>query len=199
VRAEDYRRDAFAKRAKTQGYRSRAAYKLHELCARDRLIVSGARVIDLGASPGGWSQVARQLAGSSGKVIATDIVPMEPIAGVEFVRGDFREIEVRNAIIDRLEGSRADLVMSDMAPNISGVRDIDQARSNELVEIAIEFAISVLKPGGDLLVKAFQGTDLETLRKDLQRHFRTVTQRKPAASRAQSNELYWVARIATSR
>src|SRR5512145_2196971 len=149
--------DAFVRRAKREGYRSRAAYKLQELARNDRLIRPGMLVVDLGAAPGGWAQVAAELAGPKGRVLAVDILEMAPIPGVEFIQGDFREEQTRQRLEVALQGAKVDLVVSDMAPNISGVAMVDQARAGQLAELALEFALKWLKPGGNLLVKAFQG------------------------------------------
>jgi 23S rRNA (uridine2552-2'-O)-methyltransferase len=191
---DEHHGDRYVREAREQGYRSRAAFKLKELIERDRLLKPGMAVVDLGAAPGGWSQVAAGLVGPSGTVVATDILAMEPVRGVQFVHGDFTEPAVQSRIVDALGGRRADLVISDMAPNITGVRVTDQARSLELVETAIEFAMQVLQPGGALLVKVFQGADVTPVRDALRRAFTSVSHRKPAASRARSSEFYLLAR-----
>jgi 23S rRNA (uridine2552-2'-O)-methyltransferase len=190
---DEHRRDPYVKRARQTGYRSRAAYKLLELNQRDRLVRAGMVVVDLGASPGGWSQVAKELVGPTGRVIATDILAMEPLVGVEFLQGDIRDPEMCARIVQSA-GGLIDLVISDMAPNLSGVKGVDQARSAELAEIACDFARSNLKPGGDLLVKIFHGADLAPLVTQLRGAFRSVVHRKPAASRARSSEVYVLAR-----
>lgn len=186
--------DRFVQRAQTEGYRSRAAYKLKELAQRDRLIRPGMRVVDLGAAPGGWSQVASELVGTQGLVIAVDILEMKPIAGVVFVRGDFREESTLQAVEAALDGGRVDLVLSDMAPNLSGVAVVDQARTMQLTELALTFALKWLKPRGNLLVKSFQGAAFGGMREQVRRHFREVAVRKPPASRSSSSEIYLLGR-----
>ena len=185
--------DNYVKLARQNGYRSRAAYKLLEIQDKDKLIKSGMTVVDLGAAPGGWSEVAAKLVGSSGRLVALDILPMEPIAGVEFIQGDFTDEAVLTALLEKVPGHSVDLVISDMAPNISGMKAIDQPRVSYLVELAVDFAKQVLKPDGALLIKTFQGSDFEALLKDLRQHFATVKSRKPGASRARSNELFLLA------
>jgi 23S rRNA (uridine2552-2'-O)-methyltransferase len=185
--------DAYVKKSREQGYRSRASFKLLEIQEKDRLIRPGMRVIDLGAAPGGWSQVAAELIGSQGKLIASDLLPMEDLDGVEFIQGDFTETSVCTRILAALGGEKADLVISDMAPNLSGMKDIDQPRMLELAELALELARTVLKPGGSLLVKVFQGAGLDVFQRELREAFRTVKVRKPGASRARSAELYLLA------
>jgi 23S rRNA (uridine2552-2'-O)-methyltransferase len=186
--------DAYVKKAQQAGYRSRAAFKLMELNERDRFLRPGMRVVDLGAAPGGWSQVAVQIVGPKGKVYALDILPMSSLAGVEFLQGDFTESEVLEKLLAMLHGERIGLVISDMAPNISGMDSIDQPRSMYLVELALDFAKQVLAPGGDLVVKVFQGAGFDELRAELRKHFRQVLIRKPKASRPSSREVYIVAR-----
>jgi len=183
-------RDEYVKRARKEGKRSRAVYKLAELDARDRLFRPGMTVIDLGAAPGGWSQYARERVGSSGRVIALDILPMEPLAGVEVWQGDFTEPAVLDSLVGRLGGQPVDLVIADMAPNISGVASADQARAMGLAELAFEFAGKTLRPGGDFLVKVFQGSGFAELVKAMRGRFDKVQTRKPKASRAESRELY---------
>jgi 23S rRNA (uridine2552-2'-O)-methyltransferase len=186
--------DRFVRQAQQEGYRSRAAYKLRELAQQDKLIRPGMTVVDLGASPGGWSQVAAELAGPKGRVLAVDILDMQPLAGVQFIQGDFREEAAVRALEASLGQARIDLVLSDMAPNISGIGAVDQARSAQLAELALEFALKWLKPEGNLLVKAFQGEAYNELRQQLRRHFRQVLTRKPQASRSRSAEIYLLAR-----
>lgn len=186
--------DPYVKRAQQEGYRSRAVYKLEEIDRRDRLFRPGMTVVDLGAAPGGWSQYARRSIGDKGRVVALDILPMDPIPGVEFLQGDFREQEVLDRLLDTLGGAPADLVISDMAPNISGVNSVDQARAMYLVELAVDLAKQILKPGGDLLLKIFQGEGFEPVLADLRRSFRSVAIRKPKASRPRSREVYALAR-----
>jgi len=186
--------DPFVRQARREGYRSRAAFKLKELCERDRLILPGMTVVDLGAAPGGWAQVAAELAGPKGRVIAVDILEMAPVPGVEFVQGDFREEGTLQRVEEAMRGQRADLVISDMAPNISGIGMVDQARAMHLAELALEFALKWLKPGGNLLVKAFQGDGYGELRDALRHRFGQLLTRKPSASRGRSNEIYLLAK-----
>ncbi len=185
--------DEFVKRAQAEGLRSRAAFKLDELLERDRLLKPGMVVVDLGAAPGGWSQRVRQRLGDSGRVIALDVLPMQGIGGVEFIQGDFREDAVLESLAARLDGAPVDLVLSDMAPNISGIEVADQARAMHLAELAAEFAQQHLKPGGSLLVKLFQGRGFDDYVRDLRSGFARVTLRKPRASRARSREVYALA------
>jgi 23S rRNA (uridine2552-2'-O)-methyltransferase len=186
--------DPYVRRAKQEGYRSRAAYKLVEVLEKDKLVRPGMTVVDLGAAPGGWSQVLAPLVGSAGRVIALDVLEMEPIEGVAFIRGDFSETATLERLEKALAGRRIDLVISDMAPNISGVGLVDQARSIGLAELALEFARDRLKPGGSFLVKMFQGSGVDEFRKQLTEAFTTVVVRKPKASRERSSELYLLAR-----
>jgi len=182
--------DHFVQQAKRDGLRSRAAYKLDELCDRDKLIAPGMTVVDLGSAPGGWSQIAVQRVGAKGRVIAVDVLEMTPLPGVTFIRGDFREPETVAALERELGGSPVDLVVSDMSPNISGIGVSDQARAAHLAELALEFAVQWLKPGGNLLVKAFQGSGYGELRTALKGHFRELLTRKPEASRGRSSEIF---------
>jgi 23S rRNA (uridine2552-2'-O)-methyltransferase len=186
--------DRYVQQAKREGYRSRAAYKLKELAAQDRLIRPGMTIVDLGAAPGGWSQAAAELVGPQGRVLAVDILPMPPVQGVVYVQGDFREESTLRRLEAALAGQKADLVLSDMAPNISGIPNVDQARALLLGEMALEFACNWLKPGGNLLVKTFQGEGFEQFRAQLKRHFRQVVTRKPGASRSRSNEIFLLAK-----
>jgi 23S rRNA (uridine2552-2'-O)-methyltransferase len=186
--------DEYVKKAQREGYRSRAVYKLEEIQQKDRLIKPGMTVVDLGAAPGSWSQYASALVGRKGKVVATDILPMEPIAGVSFVQGDFREDAVMEQLLQVLEGRSVDLVMSDMAPNISGVGAVDQPKAMYLAELAVEFAQRVVRPGGELLVKIFQGEGFDALLKELRSQYDKVVIRKPRSSRARSREVYALAR-----
>jgi len=190
---KEHERDRFVQRAREEGYRSRAAYKLAELQSRKRLIRPGMVVVDLGAAPGAWSQLAARHVGHRGRVIASDILPMEPIAGVEFLQGDFREEAVLQMLLERLGEAGADLVMSDMAPNISGTDAIDQPRAMYLAELAAELTREVLKPGGGFLVKVFQGEGFDALIRDLRQQFSSVAIHKPEASRARSREMYALA------
>ena len=188
--------DPYVKQARAEGYRARAAYKLKELDARDRLFVKGQRVVDLGAAPGSWSQVAVERTGgaeSGAKVIALDILPMEPLSDVHFIQGDFREDEPL-AELEALVGEKVDLVLSDMAPNISGIAPSDQARSMYLAELALDFAVQWLKPGGGLVIKLFQGEGFDAFVAQARKHFASVKLRKPEASRSESREVYLVAR-----
>jgi 23S rRNA (uridine2552-2'-O)-methyltransferase len=182
--------DPYVKRAKQEGYRSRASYKLMEIDGRDHLFKAGMTVVDLGAAPGGWSQLAAQKLGGRGKVIALDLLEMQGLLGVAFIQGDFREDSVLAELLGVLEGKPVDLVISDMAPNISGVGLADQARSMHLAELALEFAAQNLKPGGQFLVKVFQGAGFEAFLKEMRRHFAQVVTRKPQASRGRSSEVY---------
>ena len=186
--------DVYVRRAKQDGYRSRAAYKLMEILDKDKLVRPGMTVVDLGAAPGGWSQVLAPLVGVKGQVIALDILEMEPLRGVVVIRGDFSD-ESTLKLLDVQMGDRSiDLVVSDMSPNISGVGLVDRARSIHLAELAFEFARDRLKPGGDLLVKVFQGAGLDEFRKELSIAFGSVAVRKPKASRDRSSEFYLLAR-----
>lgn len=186
-------RDEYVKRAQAEGYRSRAAYKLLELQQRDRLIRPGQVVVDLGAAPGGWSQVARQLVGERGWVFALDILPMDPLPGVEFIQEDFRENASVEQMRSLLQGRAVDLVISDMAPNVSGMSAVDQPRAMYLCELALEYAREVLAPGGGFVVKVFQGEGFDQYLKVVRGEFTRVATRKPAASRQQSREVYLVA------
>jgi len=186
--------DEYVKRAQRDGYRSRAVYKLDEIQQRDRLIKPGMTVVDLGAAPGGWSQYALPLIGRKGKIMAMDILPMEPLPGVDFLQGDFREDTVLESLMKMLDGREIDLVMSDIAPNISGVEAVDLPRSMYLVELAVDFADQVLKPGGDFLTKVFQGEGFDELVRDLRQRYTKVLIRKPKASRPRSREVYALAR-----
>ncbi len=186
--------DEYVKRAQRDGYRSRAVYKLDEIQQRDRVIKPGMAIVDLGAAPGGWSQYALPLVGRKGKILAMDLLPMEPLPGVDFLQGDFREDAVLESLMKMLNGREIDLVMSDIAPNISGVEAVDLPRSMYLAELAVDFASQVLRPGGDLLVKVFQGEGFDALVRDLRRRFGKVLIRKPKASRPRSREVYALAR-----
>ncbi len=186
--------DEYVQRAQQEGYRSRAVYKLLEIQKRDQLIRPGMTVVDLGAAPGGWSEVARNLVGKKGRVIATDILPMDPIEGVDFVQGDFREEAVFEKLMKIIGNQPVDLVLSDMAPNMSGMDAVDQPRSMYLVELALEMARQILKPGGDMLVKVFQGEGSEAYFKELRSEFERLMIRKPKASRPRSSEVYALAR-----
>ena len=182
--------DPFVQLAKKEGYRSRAAYKLLEIDAKDRLLKPGMVVVDLGATPGGWSQVAAAKVGRGGKVIALDLLPLDPLAGVDFIQGDFGDAEVLRRLEYLLQGKPVGLVMSDMAPNISGIASADQARAMHLAELAMEFALEHLKQEGNFLVKVFQGAGFEDFLKLMRSRFTRVATRKPKASRDRSSEVY---------
>ncbi len=182
--------DPYVQKAQKDGYRSRAAYKLLEIDAKDHLFKPGMVVVDLGATPGGWSQVAAAKVGHSGKVIALDLLPLEPLRGVDFIQGDFRDEAVLKQLEETLQGKPVGLVISDMAPNISGVASADQARAMHLAELAMEFALEHLKPDGSFLVKVFQGEGFEDFYRLMRSRFAKVVTRKPKASRDRSSELY---------
>ncbi len=186
--------DVYVRRAQQDGYRSRSAYKLLEILAKDKLVRPGMTVIDLGAAPGGWSQVLAPAVAPHGEVIALDLLDMDPVRGVTFIRGDFSEEATSKQLAEYLKERSVDLVVSDMAPNMSGVAMVDQARSMHLAELAWDFARERLKPGGDLLVKVFQGSGLDAFRKALSSDFGSVAVRKPKASRDRSSEFYLLAR-----
>ena len=186
--------DEFVKRAQREGYRSRAVYKLDEIQQKDRILRPGSVVVDLGAAPGGWSQYAAQQLGDKGRIVALDILPMESLPGVEFLQGDFREDEALAALLELLDSATVSLVMSDMAPNISGMGAVDQPRSMYLVELAVDFAATVLGKGGDLLFKGFQGEGFDALLRDLRGRYRKVLIRKPKSSRPKSREVYVLAK-----
>lgn len=182
--------DPYVKRAQAEGFRSRAAYKLQQLAERDKLLRNGMLVVDLGAAPGGWSQVAAKAVAPGGRVIAVDLLPVTPVHGVTVIQGDFQDDATLAAVEATLGGQQADLVISDMAPNISGIPLVDQARAAGLAELALDFALKHLKPRGNFLVKAFQGGGYEAFVKMLRGHFQEVVTRKPEASRSRSNEVY---------
>jgi 23S rRNA (uridine2552-2'-O)-methyltransferase len=186
--------DAYVQRARAEGWRSRAAFKLTEVDDKDKLLKPGMTVVDLGSAPGSWSQVAARRVAPGGRLIALDLLPMDPLHGVHFIQGDFREDEVLQALAAALNGRQVDLVLSDMAPNMSGIAVVDQARVMLLAELTLDFCAQHLKPGGDMLVKVFQGDGFMELRKALQEQFRTLQMRKPAASRNRSAEIYLLAR-----
>ena len=185
--------DPYVKRAQAEGWRSRAVFKLEELLQRDAILKPGMVVVDLGAAPGGWSQMVREKLGDRGRVIALDILPMQGIAGVDFIEGDFREEAVLRQLETLLNGAPVDLVLSDMAPNMSGVTVADQARAMHLAELARDFAAVHLKPGGAFLIKLFQGRDYDAYLKSLRQGYERVSIRKPKASRARSPEVYALA------
>ncbi|WP_415893244.1 23S rRNA (uridine(2552)-2'-O)-methyltransferase RlmE [Neptuniibacter sp. PT8_73] len=182
--------DHWVKKSKELGYRSRASFKLIELDEKDKLLKQGMTVVDLGAAPGGWSQVAAERVGDHGRVVASDILPMDSMAGVEFVQGDFTEEEVLNKILNALGDEPADLVISDMAPNMSGMSAVDQPAAMYLVELALDMAREVLKPGGTFVAKVFQGEGFDQYLKDMRTSFDKVVTRKPDSSRARSREVY---------
>lgn len=184
--------DPFVKQAQKDGYRSRASYKLLALNEKDKLIKPGMLVIDLGSAPGGWSQVAAPLVGEQGKLIASDILPMDALPDVDFIQGDFTEEKVFDEIMGVINDRPVDVVISDMAPNLSGVGSADQAASIYLIELALEMAQQVLKPKGSFVAKAFQGEGYEAFVKEVRNHFDTVVIRKPEASRSRSREVYVV-------
>jgi len=191
---QEHARDPYVKRARQQGFRSRAAFKLEEIQRVEKLIRPGMIVVDLGAAPGGWSQLAARVLKERGEVFALDILPMPAVQGVTFLEGDFREEEVLARLEIALAGRKVDLVLSDMAPNMSGIDSVDQPRAMHLAELAFDFANRHLKPGGDLLIKVFQGSGFQELVTAVRRNFATVRMRKPEASRARSAEVYLLAR-----
>lgn len=186
--------DAYVQRAKAEGWRSRAVFKLLEIDERDHLLRPGLVVVDLGAAPGSWSQYAARRIQPGGRLVALDLLDMAPLSGVEFIRGDFREDEALGRLQQALQGRRVDLVLSDMAPNISGIAVSDQARAAHLGELTLDFCRLRLRQGGDLLMKAFQGSGFEALRREIQAEFASVAVRKPAASRDRSPETFLLAR-----
>lgn len=190
----EHHSDEYVQRSRADGYRSRASYKLLELQESDRLMRRGDLVVDLGAAPGGWAQVAARLVGEQGRVVASDILPMDALADVVFVQGDFTEDEVLQRVLDALGERRADLVMSDMAPNMSGIRDVDQPRAMLLAELALDFARKVLKPGGKFVCKVFHGEGFDAFVKEIRAAFGAVLTRKPDASRGRSREVYVIAK-----
>ncbi|MEP3351610.1 MAG: 23S rRNA (uridine(2552)-2'-O)-methyltransferase RlmE [Marinomonas sp.] len=186
--------DPYVKKSQQDGYRSRASYKLIEINDKDKLFRPAMRVVDLGAAPGGWSQIAAKLVGDKGTIIASDILEMAPLPGVTFVQGDFTEQEVYEAILAEMGDEKADLVISDMAPNMSGNSSSDQPQAMYLVELALDMAAQVLRPGGNFLVKVFQGEGFEEYLKAMRAQFSSVVTRKPDASRARSREVYLLGR-----
>ena len=191
---QEHRDDPYVKRAQLEGYRSRACYKLLELQERDRLLQPGMTVVDLGSAPGGWSQVAAQLVGHRGRVIASDILPMDALAGVTFLQGDFTEDAVFQQLLSEVGPTGADVVLSDMAPNMSGLAAVDQPRAMHLVELALDMAARVLRPGGAFVSKVFQGEGFDALVREAREGYGRVLTRKPAASRPRSREVYLLAR-----
>lgn len=186
--------DPFVKQAQKDGYRSRSAYKLIELNDKDGLIRPGMRVMDLGAAPGGWSQVAGRLVGEKGRVLATDILSMDALRNVDFIQGDFTHEGTVQRILEWLDGSKFDLILSDIAPNISGIDSADQARSIHFLELALEVVRATLKPGASFAAKMFQGAGSDEYLKELRKSFAKVSIRKPAASRKESREVYIIAK-----
>lgn len=186
----EHHSDEYVKRAREEGYASRAAYKLLELNSKDSFLRPGMTVVDLGAAPGGWSQVAMERIGRNGRVIAVDLLPMEPISGVTIIQGDFTEQQVLDSLLAAVPSGGVDLVMSDMAPNISGNKSVDQPRSVCLVELALDCAYKILNKNGTFLAKIFQGEGVDALLAAMKQHFKVVKIRKPKASRARSSEIY---------
>jgi len=187
---QEHLNDPYVKLAQKEGYRARAAYKLMEIDDKDKLIKSGMTVVDLGSAPGSWSQVAIQRLKGQGKVIALDILDMQPIGGVTFIQGDFREESVLRVLEEKINKTPVDLVIADMAPNISGVKDVDQAGAAYLTELALDFSKDWLKPGGNFLVKVFIGAGFEEILQNMRQMFDKVVTRKPKASRDRSSEVY---------
>jgi len=186
--------DYYVNKAKQDGYRSRAIYKLQEIDEKDKLFSQGMTVIDLGAAPGGWSQWATHKVGDEGRVFALDILPVEPFAGVTFIQGDFQQDEVYQSLVDSLDGREVDLVMSDMAPNMTGNKGVDIPRAMYLVDLSVDLADQVLAKNGNLLIKVFQGEGYDKLLKDLKQKYNKVLTRKPKASRPRSKEIYVLAK-----
>lgn len=185
--------DEYVKKAQRLGLRSRAVFKLEEINKKDKILKQGMKVVDLGAAPGGWSEYAAKVVGDTGQVVACDILPMDPLAGVDFLQGDFREDAVLEALLTKIEGKNIDVVLSDMAANMTGNESADSARSMYLVELALDMCNQVLKKNGSFIVKVFQGDGFEQYMKEVRSLFKTVRTRKPNASRARSREVYLVA------
>lgn len=186
--------DPFVKQAQKDGYRSRSAYKLVELNEKDRLIRPGMRILDLGSAPGGWSQVAAKLVGGKGRILATDILPMDPIPNVDFIQGDFTDDAIVEELLGWLGGGKFDLIICDIAPNLSGIDSADQAASMYFLELALDTVRKTLKPGATFVAKMFQGSGSDQYVKELRTSFEKVSIRKPAASRKESREVYLVAK-----
>jgi 23S rRNA (uridine2552-2'-O)-methyltransferase len=186
--------DEYVKKAQALGYRSRSTFKLIEIQEKDKILKPGMTVVDLGAAPGGWSDYAKKTVGRSGRVVALDLLAIDPIPEVHFIQGDFREDEVLEELYRVIDGAPIDLVLSDMAPNMSGNKSMDQPRAMYLAELALDMAITVLKKGGVFLIKVFQGEGSEAFKKQIEQHFQTVIIRKPKASRPRSNEIYILAK-----
>ena len=190
----DHESDEFVKRARKEGYRSRAVYKLLEIDQKYQLLKEGLTIVDLGAAPGGWSQIAAQRTGPTGFVVGLDILPIEPLPGVQFIQADFTEDSAVSGLREILGERKVDLVISDMAPNLSGMKEIDQPRAMYLVELALEFSIEMLRPGGSLLTKCFEGADIDTFRSNIRSNFKQLSNVKPRASRGRSREVYLLGR-----
>ncbi len=187
-------KDTYVEAAKNSGFRSRASYKLIQVQEKYGVLGAGQTVVDLGAAPGGFSQVARDLVGEKGSVIALDLLDMEPLSGVHFIKGDFTEESTLKQLLQFLDGQAADLVISDMAPNLSGMKDIDQPRSMYLVELAVDVSTRILRPGGSLLVKCFEGSGIDEVRRSFRESFQQFNNYKPEASRSRSREVYLLGR-----
>ncbi len=191
---QEHETDPYVKAAREAGFRSRAVYKLEEIQRSDRILKPGSTVVDLGAAPGGWSQYTARLFKGRGRVVALDILPMDSLPGVEFIQADFSEDGALQQLLDLLKGEKPQLVMSDMAPNMTGIAEVDHLRSMHLVDVAVDFAEATLPEGGDFLVKVFQGSEFQPLMQRLRGRFESVKVRKPKASRSRSIELYLLAR-----
>ena len=185
--------DEYVKKAQKEGYRSRAVYKLLEIIDKNQILTKGDRVLDLGAAPGGWSQVAVKIVGKTGQVIASDILPIEEIPGVDFLQGDFTEMSIYDALLNLTKGQKINTVLSDMAPNMSGQLSVDQPKSMYLAELALDMAIKTLAPNGHFLVKVFQGDGFDAYVQIARQTFKKVVIKKPRASRARSKEVYLLA------
>ena len=188
----EHESDQYVKQARLQGYRSRAAFKLADICKKHPLLKPGMTVVDLGAAPGGWSQVAVKAVGEAGQVIACDLLDMPPIANVRFIQGDFTDQAVLDQLLSALDGKQPDLVISDMAPNLSGNKAIDQPRSMHLLELVLDFADTALRPGGNLVAKAFEGEGIDDVRQACRARFKRLVNFKPDASRPRSREIYLI-------
>ncbi len=191
---QEHFQDEYVKKAQTLGYRSRAVFKLLEIQEKDKIISPGINVVDLGAAPGGWSEYVRKIVGKNHKVVALDLLEIDPIAGVDFIQGDFREDEVLEKLYKLLDGEPVHLLLSDMAPNMSGNKEVDQPRAIYLGELALDAAHSILVKGGTFLIKMFQGVGFDAYHNQVKQHFNSVVIRKPKASRARSNEVYILAK-----
>ncbi len=191
---QEHFEDEYVKKAQALGYRSRSTFKLIEIQEKDKIIKAGANVIDLGAAPGGWSEYAKKIVGKKAKVIGLDLLPIDPIDGVDFIQGDFREDTVLEQLYQLLDGAPVDLVMSDMAPNLSGNKAMDQPRAIYLAELALDAAQNVLDKGGSFLIKVFQGSGFDQYKQEVMKHFSSVVVRKPKSSRSRSNEVYILAK-----